>query len=161
MRILFFVNFQSGGFDSINTKRPTSRKELSSEYSLASTQAKLFGSAQDALKAKIEELKAKISAQTDIVKLNETQQKKLEDTLKEQKEKQASLASQIEKTKQAIAESAEATGENSAETQALKEELAKLEEKEKTAAQVVAKTEEQLTKQETATNCQRQRGRFH
>lgn len=146
------VTADSSNFQKAMRAAVLSMKELSSEYSLASTQAKLFGSAQDALKAKVEELKAKISAQTDIVKLNETQQKKLEDTLKEQKEKQASLASQIEKTKQAIAESAEATGENSAETQALKEELAKLEEKEKTAAQVVAKTEEQLTKQETATN---------
>lgn len=146
------VTADSSNFQKAMRAAVLSMKELSSEYSLASTQAKLFGSAQDALKAKAEELKAKISAQTDIVKLNETQQKKLEDTLKEQKEKQASLASQIEKTKQAIAESAEATGENSAETQALKEELAKLEEKEKTAAQVVAKTEEQLTKQETATN---------
>lgn len=146
------VTADSSNFQKAMRAAVLSMKELSSEYSLASTQAKLFGSAQDALKAKVEELKAKISAQTDIVKLNETQQKKLEDTLKEQKEKQASLASQIEKTKQAIAESAEATGENSAETQALKEELAKLEEKEKTAAQVVAKTEEQLTKQEMATN---------
>lgn len=146
------VTADSSNFQKAMRAAVLSMKELSSEYSLASTQAKLFGSAQDALKAKAEELKAKISAQTDIVKLNETQQKKLEDTLKEQKEKQASLASQIEKTKQAIAESAEATGENSAETQALKEELAKLEEKEKTAAQVVAKTEEQLTKQEMATN---------
>lgn len=146
------VTADSSNFQKAMKAAVLSMKELSSEYSLASTQAKLFGSAQDALKAKVEELKAKISAQTDIVKLNETQQKKLEDTLKEQKEKQASLASQIEKTKQAIAESAEATGENSAETQALKEELAKLEEKEKTAAQVVAKTEEQLIKQEMATN---------
>lgn len=146
------VTADSSNFQKAMKAAVLSMKELSSEYSLASTQAKLFGSAQDALKAKVEELKAKISAQTDIVKLNETQQKKLEDTLKEQKEKQASLASQIEKTKQAIAESAEATGENSAETQALKEQLAKLEEEEKTAAQVVAKTEEQLTKQETATN---------
>lgn len=146
------VTADSSNFQKAMRAAVLSMKELSSEYSLASTQAKLFGSAQDALKAKVEELKAKISAQTDIVKLNETQQKKLEDTLKEQKEKQASLASQIEKTKQAIAESAEATGENSAETQALKEQLDKLEEKEKAAAQVVAKTEEQLTKQETATN---------
>lgn len=146
------VTADSSNFQKAMRAAVLSMKELSSEYSLASTQAKLFGSAQDALKAKVEELKAKISAQTDIVKLNETQQKKLEDTLKEQKEKQASLASQIEKTKQAIAESAEATGENSAETQALKEQLAKLEEEEKAAAQVVAKTEEQLTKQETATN---------
>lgn len=146
------VTADSSNFQKAMRAAVLSMKELSSEYSLASTQAKLFGSAQDALKAKVEELKAKISAQTDIVKLNETQQKKLEDTLKEQKEKQASLASQIEKTKQAIAESAEATGENSAETQALKEQLAKLEEEEKAAAQVVAKTEEQLTKQEMATN---------
>lgn len=146
------VTADSSNFQKAMHAAVLSMKELSSEYSLASTQAKLFGSAQDALKAKAEELKAKISAQTDIVKLNEAQQKKLEATLKDQKDKQATLATQIEKTKQAIVESTEATGEDSAETQALKEELAELEAQEKTAAQQVARTEEQLTKQETATN---------
>lgn len=69
----------------VKQKKPLTPSQIvASVTGMASTQAKLFGSAQDALKAKVEELKAKISAQTDIVKLNETQQKKLEDTLKEQ-----------------------------------------------------------------------------
>lgn len=43
-----------------------STKELASQFSLASTQAKLFGSTTDQLKAKQQELTAKIKAQKEI-----------------------------------------------------------------------------------------------
>ena len=146
------VTADSSSFQKAMKAAVLSMKELSSQYSLASTQAKMFGSTTDALKAKIEELKAKISAQTNIVKLNEDRQKELAETLGKQKDKQATLAAQIDKTKAAIEKSTQETGENSDETKALKEELAKLEKEEKAAADQVASTQEKLTKQETATN---------
>jgi TP901 family phage tail tape measure protein len=129
-----------------------SMKELSSEYSLASTKAKLFGSAEDALKAKVQELQGKISAQTNIVKLNERQQEDLKNTLTKLKKEQADNKDQIEKTKRAIEESTATTGKNSAETKALKEELARLEAKEADLEKQVDKAEDMLTKQTTATN---------
>ncbi len=49
-------------------------KELSSEYSLAATRAKLFGSATDALKAKAESLTQKVTVQKNIVQMNREQQ---------------------------------------------------------------------------------------
>ena len=146
------VTADSSSFQQAMKAAVLSMKELSSEYSLASTQAKLFGSAQDALKAKTEELKAKISAQTDIVKLNETEQQRLEKALTEQKGKQAELQAAIDKTKAAIEQSTATTGENSAETQALKQKLADLQQEEKKAADQVAQTEQKLSKQEAATN---------
>lgn len=146
------VTADSSSFQQAMKAAVLSMKELSSEYSLASTQAKLFGSTQDALKAKTEELKAKISAQTDIVKLNETEQQRLEKTLTEQKGKQAELQAAIDKTKAAIEQSTATTGENSAETQALKQKLADLQQEEKKAADQVAQTEQKLSKQEAATN---------
>ena len=42
-------------------------KQLSSEYSLAAAQAKLSGSAQDGLRAKVTELTGKVGLQKDIV----------------------------------------------------------------------------------------------
>lgn len=146
------VTADSSSFQQAMKAAVLSMKELSSEYSLASTQAKLFGSTQDALKAKTEELKAKISAQTDIVKLNETEQQRLEKTLTDQKGKQADLQAAIDKTKAAIEQSTATTGENSAETQALKQKLAELQQEEKKAADQVAQTEQKLSKQEAATN---------
>ena len=48
-------------------------KQLSSEYSLAAAQAKLSGSAQDGLRAKVTELTGKVGLQKDIVEKNEAQ----------------------------------------------------------------------------------------
>ena len=48
-------------------------KELASEFNLASTQAKLFGSTTDQLKIKQQELTAKIEAQKKITELHKTE----------------------------------------------------------------------------------------
>lgn len=54
-----------------------STKELASQFSLASTQAKLFGSTTDQLKAKQQELTAKIKAQKEITSLHHTEVERL------------------------------------------------------------------------------------
>ena len=146
------VTSDSSSFQQEMKKAVQSMKELSSETSLATTQAKLFGSAQDALKAKISGLQAQISQQADIVKLNKDRQQELVQQLDKWKSKQSELQSKIQATKAAIEQSTAATGENSDETKALKDELAQLTKEEKDAAAQVSKTEERLSKQTVATN---------
>lgn len=146
------VTSDSSSFQQEMKKAVQSMKELSSETSLATTQAKLFRSAQDALKAKISGLQAQISQQADIVKLNKDRQQELVQQLDKWKSKQSELQSRIQATKAAIEQSTAATGENSDETKALKEELAQLTKEEKDAAAQVSKTEERLSKQTVATN---------
>lgn len=146
------VTSDSSSFQQAMKKAVQSMKELSSETSLATTQAKLFGSAQDALKAKISGLQAQISQQADIVKLNKDRQQELVQQLEKWKSKQSELQSRIQATKAAVEQSTAATGENSDETKALKEELAQLTKEEKDAAAQVSKTEERLSKQTVATN---------
>ena len=146
------VTSDSSSFQQAMKKAVQSMKELSSETSLATTQAKLFGSAQDALKAKISGLQTQISQQADIVKLNKDRQQELVQQLDKWKSKQSELQSRIQATKAAIEQSTAATGENSDETKALKEELAQLTKEEKDAAAQVSKTEDRLSKQTVATN---------
>ena len=102
-------------------------KELSSEYSLAATRAKLTGSAMDALKAKAESLTQKVTVQKNIVQMNREQQERLTEQLGKQKTKQEELKSKVEAAKKAYEDEKKATGENSDATKALKEELDKLE----------------------------------
>lgn len=146
------VTSDSSSFQQAMKKAVQSMKELSSETSLATTQAKLFGSAQDAMKAKISGLQAQISQQADIVKLNKDRQQELVQQLDKWKSKQSELQSKIQATKAAIEQSTAATGENSDETKALKDELAQLTKEEKDAAAQVSKTEDRLSKQTVATN---------
>ena len=150
------VTADSSGFQKAMKAAVLSMKEMGSACSLASTRAKMFGSAQDAMKAKVNELKTKIAAQTDIVKLNQQQQEKLAGKLQQQKEKHAALAAQVSKAKRAYEESAEATGKNSEETQALGKELEDLKKKEKAAAEAIDRAEQSLSSQETATNKSKQ-----
>lgn len=79
-------------------------KELSSEYSVAATQAKLFGSASDSLKAKAESLTQKISVQKNIVQMNEEQQERLTEQLGKQKTEQEKLISKVEAAQKAYEE---------------------------------------------------------
>lgn len=146
------ITADSSSYQQEMKKAVQSMKELSSETSLATTQAKLFGSAQDALKAKVSGLQAQISQQADIVKLNKDRQQELVQQLDKWKNKQAELQTKIQATKDAIAQSTEATGENSDETKALKDELENLVKQEKEAAGQVEKTEDRLSKQTVATN---------
>ena len=73
-----------------------STKELASQFSLASTQAKLFGSTTDQLKAKQQELTAKIKAQKEITSLHHTEVERLTKVLSDQKGRQQELAAQLQ-----------------------------------------------------------------
>lgn len=96
-----------------------STKELASQFSLASTQAKLFGSTTDQLKAKQQELTAKIKTQKEITSLHHTEVERLTKVLSDQKSRQQELAAQLQTTKAAYEAEKKATGENSDSTQEL------------------------------------------
>lgn len=130
----------------------TQMKELSSEYSLAATKAKLFGSAADTLKAKAESLTSKITVQKNIVQMNREQQERLTEQLGKQKTKQEELKTKVEAAKKAYEDEKKATGENSDSTKALKEELDKLEREFKENESAIGKTETALSKQTVSTN---------
>ena len=127
-------------------------KTLSSEYSVAATKAKLFGSEADSLKAKAETLTQKITVQKDIVKLNSEQQEKLTKKLSDQKSKQEELKTKIDAAKEAYVKSTEETGKNSEQSKALKEELDKLEQEFKANETAIGKTETALANQTAKTN---------
>ena len=146
------ISSNSSAFQRDMKKAVQSMKELSSETSLATTQAKLFGSAQDQMRAKISGLTAQISQQEEIVKLNKDRQQELVQQLDKWKSKQSELQSKIQAAKAAIEQSTAATGENSDETKALKEELEGLIKEEKNAAGQVDATQDKLARQTVATN---------
>ncbi len=127
-------------------------KELSSEYSLAATRARLTGSAMDALKAKAESLTQKVTVQRNIVQMNREQQERLTEQLGKQKTKQEELKTKVEAAKKAYEDEKKATGENSDATKALKEELDKLEQEFKDNETAIGKTETALSNQTAKTN---------
>lgn len=130
----------------------TQMKLLSSEYSVAATQAKLFGKETDSLKAKAESLTQKITTQEKIVKMNEEQHERLTKKLSEQKEQQVELASKIEDAKDAYEKSSVATGENSKETQELKKSLVELEQQYRDSESAIGKTETAIDNQTVKVN---------
>ena len=127
-------------------------KELSSEYSVAATKARLFGSASDSLKAKAESLTQKITVQKNIVQMNKEQQERLTDQLGKQKTKQEELKTKVDAAKKAYEDEKKATGENSDASRALKEELDKLEQEFKDNEMAIGKTETALSNQTVKTN---------
>ena len=146
------INANSSQFQQEMKKCVQRMKELSSESSLAAAQTKLFGSAQEQLKQKIQGLEKQIKAQNDVVELNKSHAKDLTDHLQKWQKKQASLQTEIEATKKAIEESAKATGENSEETQKLKTRLTELQKEEKKAGEQVEACETKISKHKVATN---------
>ena len=125
-------------------------KQLSSEYSLAAAQAKLSGSAQDGLRAKVTELTGKVGLQKDIVEKNEAQHAKLKQALEQQKSTHDTLKTKVEAAKKAYEASAKATGEDSEETKKLKAEYEKLQSQLGNTERSIQKTETAITKQEGA-----------
>ena len=145
------ISASSSDYQSQMKSAAAQMKTLSSEYSVAATKAKLFGSAADSLKAKAESLTQKITVQKDIVRLNSEQQEKLTKKLSEQKTKQEELKAKIDDAKAAYQQSTEETGKNSEQSKALKEELGKLEQGFKANEAAIGKTETALAKQTATT----------
>ena len=127
-------------------------KNLTAQHSLAAAQAKLSGSAQDALRARVTELTSKIDVQKGIVQQNGQQYDNLEQKLELQKTAHDQLKTKVEAAKKAYEDSAKATGEDSEETQKLKAEYEKLSSQLSTSESQIAKTETAITKQEAAVN---------
>ena len=125
-------------------------KQLSSEYSLAAAQAKLSGSAQDGLRAKVTELTGKVGLQKDIVEKNEAQHAKLKQALEQQKSTHDTLKTKVEAAKKAYEASAKATGEDSEQTKKLKAEYENLQSQLGNTERSIQKTETAITKQEGA-----------
>ena len=127
-------------------------KKLSSEYNLAATQAKLYGSQSDALRAKVTELTGKIQLQKGVVEENKKQHQNLKDKLEEQKSSHEKLKQKVDAAREAYEKSAEATGKNSEETQQLKTEYENLEARLKRSETAIKGTETALIRQEAAIN---------
>ena len=125
-------------------------KNLTAECSLAQAQAKLNGSAQDGLRAKVTELTSKMSLQKDIVQQSESQYDNLKQKLEQQKTSHEQLEKKVDAAKKAYEESAEATGKNSDETKKLEAEYGKLKSQLDASETQIQKTETAITKQETA-----------
>ena len=127
-------------------------KNLTAQHSLAAAQAKLSGSAQDALRARVTELTSKIDVQKGIVQQNGQQYDNLKQKLELQKTAHDQLKTKVEAAKKEYEDSAKATGEDSEETQKLKAEYEKLSSQLSTSESQIAKTETAITKQEAAVN---------
>ena len=127
-------------------------KNLTAQHSLAAAQAKLSGSAQDALRARVTELTSKIDVQKGIVQQNGQQYDNLKQKLELQKTAHDQLKTKVEAAKKAYEDSAKATGEDSEETQKLKAEYEKLSSQLSTSESRITKTETAITKQEAAVN---------
>lgn len=125
-------------------------KKLASEHSLAAAQAKLNGSAQDAMRAKVTELTSKIGVQKDVVSKNSAQYDTLKQKLDLQKSAHDQLKTKVDAAKTAYEESAKATGKDSEETRKLEEEYGKLQTQLTTSENNINKTETAITRQEAA-----------
>ncbi|EPZ61814.1 phage tail tape measure, family domain protein [[Clostridium] sordellii ATCC 9714] len=97
-------------------------KKVGSSYSLAQTQARLFGSTTDVLKSKQSELTSKMQIQNRMIEAQTRNISKLNSDISKQKEKQSTLADKIEKTNEKYKESVSQTGKNSEESKKLKQE---------------------------------------
>ena len=127
-----------------------SMKELSSQYSLAAANAKLYGTKSDALKAKISELAQKMDVQKTKVADCKTHYETLTTRLDNNKKKSEELKTKVAELSRAYEESKEATGENSEETKKLKTELDKAEKQLATTAAQTTKYEAAVKKQGAA-----------
>lgn len=125
-------------------------KKLSSEYSLAAANAKLYGTQSDALRAKVTELTSKMETQKGVVSANEKQYDNLKQKLSAQKDEHEKLKQKVQAAKEAYEASAEATGKNSEESQKLKAEYEKLEARLTSSERAIGKTETAIEKQEAA-----------
>lgn len=125
-------------------------KKLSSEYSLAAANAKLYGTQSDALRAKVTELTSKMETQKGVVQANEKQYDNLKQKLSVQREEHEKLKAKVQAAKEAYEASSEATGENSEETQKLKAEYEKLEARLSSSEKAIGNTETAIKKQEAA-----------
>ena len=85
----------------IEIRAAAEMKNLTAQHSLAAAQAKLSGSAQDALRARVTELTSKIDVQKGIVQQNGQQYDNLKQKLELQKTAHDQLKTKVEAAKKA------------------------------------------------------------
>ena len=126
-------------------------KNLSSEYSLAAANAKLYGTQSDVLRAKVSELTQKMDVQRQTITNNETQTENLRKNLEKVKDEHGKLQDNVTSLKEAYDASCEATGKDSEKSRELKEELEKAEAQLAQNEKQTGKLETAITRQEAAT----------
>ena len=151
-KTLIEIRAETSQYQQAKRQAAAEMKNLTAQHSLAAAQAKLSGSAQDALRARVTELTSKIDVQKGIVQQNGQQYDNLKQKLELQKTAHDQLKTKVEAAKKAYEDSAKATGEDSEETQKLKAEYEKLSSQLSTSESQIAKTETAITKQEAAVN---------
>lgn len=117
------VGANTGDFQKQMKTMVTQLKEVNSEFTLSATKAKLYGSEQDKLKVKQQELTSKVKLGNEQIKLQSDYIKKLTDDLVKNRSKNMELHDSIDKVNYKLQESIKTTGKNSEETKALKKEL--------------------------------------
>ncbi|MGL4761882.1 MAG: phage tail tape measure protein [Sarcina sp.] len=120
-------------------------KLVSSECSVASQKAKLFGTTQDQLGVKHRELTAKIQAQNQMMKLHQDRITGINQDTEKQKNKQTELNTKIDEATKKYKESVEQTGKNSEESKKLKTELEGLKEEYAKNEKAIEKNNDKLT----------------
>lgn len=148
-RTLIEIKAETTQYQQAMRQAAAEMKKLTSEYSLAAAQAKLNGSAQDALKAKITELTSKMGLQKDVISKNQKQYDTLKERLVAQRQEHDQLKTKLDATKKAYEESAAATGKDSEETKKLEAEYGKLKSQLEISEQKIRQTETSITRQET------------
>ena len=148
--VMVKINAETSQYQQAMRQAAAEMKKLTAEHSLASAQAKLNGSAQDGLKAKVTELTSKMSLQKDTVSKSEKQYENLKQKLEVQKTEHEQLKTKLDAAKKAYEESAAATGKDSEETKQLEKECGNLNSQLEASEKKIQKTETAITNQEAA-----------
>ncbi|CEQ01187.1 TP901 family phage tail tape measure protein [[Clostridium] sordellii] len=122
------INANSSEFNRQMAEMARELRQVKSSYSLANTQAKLFGSTTDVLRSKQSGLTNKLSIQNRMIEAQSKHLRDLNKDLENQKSEREKLNAKIEETNKKYKESVTTTGKNSEESKKLKAELDKLKE---------------------------------
>lgn len=117
------INANSTEFNRQMAEMARELKKVKSSYSLANTQAKLYGSTTDVLRSKQSELTSKINIQNRMIEAQSKHLRDLNKDLEKQKSERDRLNAKIEETNRKYKESVSQTGKNSEESKKLKQEL--------------------------------------
>lgn len=120
------VGASTSSFNSAMKQMVSDMKNVQSEFNLASTQAKLFGTETDNLKAKQTQLTSAISIQNNMVNTYSERIKTVANNIENMKTKQTDLATKIQATNEAYKQSVSETGKDSEASKALSTELDQL-----------------------------------
>lgn len=127
-------------------------KKVQSEFNLAGTKAKLYGSATDQLKVKQQELTSKLKLQDQQIAITKDRINTITTDIDKYKNRQGELTTKIDETNKKYKESVDATGKNSEESKKLKAELDSLNKEYDKNDKAIEKCNGQLKTAETQLN---------